>query len=278
MKNVKIHCWGGLGSQLYALSLAEDVSEIYPNKNIKIIFHSSGVTRRCIELRNIPARFQISFVDDFSYPNYRKRSIRRTKANNFYRKLLIITGLLATCDDDISVRKIKPWVLEIRGHYSYRKISLRTLEKIYGYLFLPEDLILNKDGIGLHYRLGDLLEKNIKSYIDGRVIVEIIRNNIDLQDQKVDLYSDTPDSALSMLKNSNFYGEIFNFDYDAIETIRLLTRYKFFIGTNSKITVWIVLFRILRDTYAYNFIPSTFQQQVVANLSFGNGSKNIVYY
>jgi hypothetical protein len=81
------------------------------------------------------------------------------------------------------------------------------------------------------------------------------------------------------LPHSNFlYGEIFNFDYDAIETIRLLTRYKFFIGTNSKITVWIVLFRILRDTYAYNFIPSTFQQQVVANLSFGNGSKNIVYY
>ena len=52
---LKIHCSGGLGSQHQALSFYVMVQSKYPNRNLQLILHTSGITER---------RSEIDFVGD----------------------------------------------------------------------------------------------------------------------------------------------------------------------------------------------------------------------
>ena len=65
MKRLVIHCWGGLGSQLYAWAMAEMVQTKYPRRKIEIVFHSSGVTKRYSDLNFLRSVFNIKFRDDY---------------------------------------------------------------------------------------------------------------------------------------------------------------------------------------------------------------------
>ena len=47
---IKIHIWGGLGSQLYALALKIDLQKKFKTRKVVLVFHNSGVTRRDAEL------------------------------------------------------------------------------------------------------------------------------------------------------------------------------------------------------------------------------------
>lgn len=59
MPPLKIHCWGGVGSQLYALAVYERLLVRMPNRKIIIVFHSFGVTERIFELSDYVADFLI---------------------------------------------------------------------------------------------------------------------------------------------------------------------------------------------------------------------------
>jgi len=65
LPRIKIHVWGGLGSQLHAWYLAEALMVKHPGRKIKLVFHSSGVTRRTPEICQVLAEFKYIFVDDF---------------------------------------------------------------------------------------------------------------------------------------------------------------------------------------------------------------------
>ena len=65
MPSIKIHCWGGIGSQLFTLALALDLNKRYPKRPIKFIFHTGGVTRRSLEIDFLPEKFRYEVKDDF---------------------------------------------------------------------------------------------------------------------------------------------------------------------------------------------------------------------
>jgi len=281
---ILIHCWGGLGSQLFTLSLAEDLSKILPNRKIELVFHTGGVTSRDMELNFIPRNFNCTIVDDY------RDDIGSSKKliSDFYflrkiiKMLLKSTAILATANDDSEFDKIKPWVLEIRGHYSDRTISEPTLKRIYTYFSnTPLDLGYQPElpnNLGLHYRLGDLVEKNIKSYISGESISRLIKGNALISNCKIDIFSDSPDKAVKILESNGLVNYYSDTDSKSFDIICKLTQYKFFIGTNSKITIWVVVFRLAIDINSYNFIPKQIESQIRKNVFNIAMANNLIFY
>ena len=82
---LRIHCWGGLGSQLYAVALIYDLLKRFPKRKITLYLHTSGATRRHSEIEGIADIFEIKQVDDFktsdesvfSYGNMFQKKIGR---------------------------------------------------------------------------------------------------------------------------------------------------------------------------------------------------------
>ena len=60
-----IHCWGGLGSQMYAWALLERLQNKYPNRKFKLVFHTGGVTKRLPDLEPLFMQSEKDFVQDF---------------------------------------------------------------------------------------------------------------------------------------------------------------------------------------------------------------------
>ena len=64
---LRVHSWGGLGSQLFALSLIFDLVRKFPKKRIELIHHTAGVTRRLFELDfMLSPKIQLIVKDDFT--------------------------------------------------------------------------------------------------------------------------------------------------------------------------------------------------------------------
>ena len=64
---LRIHSWGGLGSQLFALSLIFDLVRKFPKKRIELIHHTAGVTRRLFEVDfMLNSKTELVVKDDFT--------------------------------------------------------------------------------------------------------------------------------------------------------------------------------------------------------------------
>ena len=62
---ISIHCWGGLGSQLFTWAMAEKIAKEYPRRKIKLVLHSSGVTTRDSSVDFLSQKYQIVNINDF---------------------------------------------------------------------------------------------------------------------------------------------------------------------------------------------------------------------
>ena len=181
---INIHIWGGLGSQLYALALQIDLSKKYQFREIKFLFHTSGVTRREPELN----LFSNSLItkEDFEKKNKTSVKLGNNKLNKIskltIKYLLELSGFTATCNDNTQYDSLKPWVLSIRGHYSKRRISYDSSIKILQLLNMKNNSLsdLYKENcISLQYRLGDLLSLDNKSPIDFAILKKTISKVLD---------------------------------------------------------------------------------------------------
>ena len=47
---LRVHSWGGFGSQLFAAHAILRIQKLFPYRRIKVIIHSSGVTKRTKEV------------------------------------------------------------------------------------------------------------------------------------------------------------------------------------------------------------------------------------
>jgi hypothetical protein len=156
-------------------------------------------------------------------------------------RFLTLLGLLAYCNDDNSTKKISPWVLSIRGHYSYRNISAKFLIRFAERCqILNETLIpdLNETCV-THYRLGDLLTITEKKPVSERAIAtEYFRIRNEMSFRKLVVFSDSPSEArerfLSLIED-----EMLVMDSKTSLVIANAIQTKYFIGTSSKISFWI---------------------------------------
>lgn len=239
---LKIHIWGGFGSQLYGINVAMKMQDIFPKRRISLVFHSSGVTRRKLELPNFIARhFIFSEVDDFTTSAPTSKKSKGNVSRIIIRKLAIYFGFLAELSSEKSTLNLQPWLFQLRGHYSYLRIHPAMVE------ILAESLQLNIHrpsnlSCCLHFRLGDLLYLTNKTFIDPKRVIQEL--NIRFRNNEITLLSDSSESELREvlgIASSPFHFSFNNMS--PLDTVSFGALSKIFIGTNSKLSLWISILR-----------------------------------
>ena len=246
---LKIHSWGGLGSQLHVLSITHDIKQKFPTRKLTIIHHTSGVSRRLFELNSILGEgIELKVVDDFKeISNSQIINVQRYK--KFVVRIIKIAmkALLITLDlDQNDLNQIKPWTFEVRGHYSKKEISNEFLinsVKLFSTKEVNDEVLPGT--LVIHYRLGDLLVLTEKSIVDSGLIIDEVKKVSNFYKlQRAVVYSDSVEVAKQKLsKLGDLFDHITFSNAPTIEVIKNSVHASFFIGTNSKVSFWIERFR-----------------------------------
>ena len=280
---LKIHCWGGLGSQMYAWALFERLQVKFPNKKFKLIFHTGGVTKRLPDLESLFAKNEKDFVQDFESsensissksPNKKLGSTIKKTFTRAIKQVLISIGYVASANNETEFSKLKPWAISVRGHYSELRIDLETLllmktrAESSGSNF-SINVKQNKDLDVLHYRLGDLLSLAEKSPIKTKRITNAILEAKDGTTRDLWVLSDSPSQAVGLLRreDSEIRVKLDDGSLDAWQSLISMSNANIFIGTNSKLSIWAIIFRALILQEAPSYISKEVKHHVVANLA-----------
>jgi hypothetical protein len=246
---LKIHSWGGLGSQLHAISLIYDLKQNFPKREIILIHHTSGVSKRLFESEIfLDKSIELRIIDDYKWEkrSYAGKDMYLKKSFLHLAKYLLNFFSISIDVDKNKFRLIKPWTMELRGHYSNLEINKNFL-KLCVELFTSNNLknIDFQDALVIHYRLGDLLTLAEKSIISpDRILKEVKKVSNLYEFDKVVIYSDSTSVAEQKLSElNNIFDQIVYSDDPTIKVMESAITGKFFIGTNSKVSFWIENFR-----------------------------------
>jgi hypothetical protein len=244
---LKIHCWGGLGSQLLALNYYLRVQEMFPGKRIILVLHTGGITARSSEIDFLSSKINLLKVDDYrASSNSKQLNTSDSKLIFSYIKMYIkflANYFRFVITDDRKVFKVRFWTYSVRCTYTSN--ILRDQDIIHMADILGIDSInLEQNFLGVHYRMGDLLTLKPDSLVPFNsifsVIDKIIKSGAVVD--KVKIFSD------SILDDSNLrLPEEIDFEWksvDTLQTIRELSQVKYFVGTNSKVSLWVAIFRL----------------------------------
>jgi hypothetical protein len=261
---LKIHCWGGLGSQLFAVSLYYDLKKNFPNRNVSLVLHQGGVTKRASEIEGIFFDLQSAHVEDFSAIGVKEgdRLVAKSKTiRHHLKEILKSARVIMTLDDNEDLKSVMPWTYSVRGHYSYRFLGESSISNLF-LNFTPQGksrFQMNSGvelDIGVHYRLGDLVDLESKSPMDVYRLANACRTVLSNSFQShVTLFSDSPDLALGSLKAFMSNISLTSSNLPTWETIGSLSRSRVFIGTFSKISIWVVIFRYYSPTKLVSYMP-----------------------
>ncbi len=266
-KRIPIHVWGGLGSQLFAVALILDLKQKIFSRQLSLELHTGGVTSRLSEIDTIFPELQKRQIRDFADES--KRSSRPDKFFPVFKLQILkiaahvanYLGLVNRCNTDKEFQKLKPWILTIRGHYAYRSISASTLLVFSNRLTDDEssERVSKEldDSLAIHYRLGDLLTLDDKNPIDvNRIGFEVQRIVDTHSPSKILCFSDTPQLASELLQSFTLGTPFESKNLPALSVINEAYRSRFFVGSNSKISFWIVCLRLFRRPISHNSLPS----------------------
>ena len=256
---LKIHCWDDLRSQLYAWALFERLRKNFPKRRLRLVLHTSGVTRRASDLNDLFSLDELITLDDFGHLKKLENADRDDKkyeakilTNGMVKLLLLFKdafsdfGFIASCDNERSVALLKPWVVSVRGNYSKLVIDSEVLNamitraKNYNFKHLEIDSTVNFKS-ALHYRLGDLLTLSIKSSIKAGRVASCITK---LDNRDLVIISDSPEIACHLLTKFVREVRLKTLDLPIWEAIQFLSSVQVFIGTPSKITESVAIFRV----------------------------------
>jgi hypothetical protein len=256
---IKINVWGGLGSQLFAWALAIEIGERFPKRKIRMIFHTSGVTRRNREISLLVPKYEEVIVEDFhqktaNNPNRNRTLIRQLIMH--IRQTFIKLGFIAEANTDQDLKNIRFFIFNIRGHYSYRELDVTVIRLILnrlitmGYLSLHESLNLKSV---IHYRLGDLLNLSSKSHLHPTQFQLALDS--DVKNKEWTVFSDSPEIAMTELGKIFPHLKFISGSANIWEAISRSVNSEIFLGSNSKISIWILLFRSIVMPEKLNYMP-----------------------
>lgn len=258
---ISVHSWGGLGSQLQAYSYYRYLM-LKTGRKARLVFHSAGVTFR--DTKDFSSLFpnqEFLYKNDFTaHQNPESAKISTLSSSlAFIRKLIksqikiiAIKVRIISFGESFQTSPILPWTISIRSSYSNFPILPEVLKEINQAL---EDwsgkssttLLHSLDFPSLfcHYRLGDLIDVKTKSYIPGSRIAEAF--GFALETRQVDrivIFTESADEATKIL--NEYLSPNLHFRFDNPEILEVLNYGRLgyvFIGTNSKISIWITLLR-----------------------------------
>jgi hypothetical protein len=271
---VKVHVWGGIGSQLHAIFLLKSLQSYFPKKHF-VFFHH--------EYKNYP--FRMSTLEPevrFFYPGHTycvSRDIQmpspvvesigamrafllKDRFANFLskkvlRRTLYAIGLYWEPKSFQLIPKLPRVCTDIVGHYS----ELRFPISLYDELLNKITPISKSATFFVHYRSGDL---NLfgKTEISFSRIVNLLGNLSTSPGESLIVYSENEfmsqeDSAhLSkrfLLENIGIDLGVENFFTQSVNAGN-------FIGTNSKASLWIAMLRCIQGHCDSTFLPISMRE------------------
>lgn len=275
---IRVHVWGGLGSQLFGLALLFDLKRKYFYRNFVLVFHNGGVTKRDPDLVSLLNDLKFEVLDDYqeisSKPSLTGQVLFFRRAiTSFFRIPGRIFGFIAKGNTSKEFNRIRPWVLSIRGHYSTRKISrdaVLSIAKSFENLLADNPLAANcLNTIGIHYRLGDLIKLENKKPINVQRLISGLRRAFSKIPGKasVVICSDSPDFAFTEIN------QILREDVDLsirrldpVNTIKFLAMLDQFVGSPSKISEWVTMIRSVKNQGEKTFLPLEMKNQIETTL------------
>ena len=251
---LRIHCWGGFGSQLNALCLALELNKLSPNRRLHLVFHTGGITKRHLEIRDlIPESISWDIIDDFVNEMNPRKSSRKSRI--ILSRFLASIRVIVSPNNNKDLQKIKPWTLSTRGHYSHINFS----ESVYSIIAKGLGLWEPRTDVAplvLHYRLGDLigLEKGFIKSTEICNVAQLFNPGAWL------VLTDSPNDARNMLSNSDLNVKFNQFlSLTPKEILQIGFSSEVFIGTTSKLSIWVAIFRMLENRSA-TFLPREMQR------------------
>ena len=273
---LRVHSWGGFGSQLFTAYVVLKLQKQFPNRRIKVVIHTSGVTRRVSEFDFETLGVKMIQVEDYKATEA-QNGMHRAHVSYSYNLPQVIRGhlyqilqrlrLVQSANTDLSFNLISLWTLSIRGHYTRLSLDKRFVERLYEVLFSKESPFkTQKKVLVVHYRLGDLLNLDEKRPINVDR-VEGVLNELMVQKSHIVLLSDSNEAELAeFLKNSVILKFCKPSNYGPNKTLRFCIDAESFIGTGAKISLWAAIFRYFVHEKE-SFLPTEL------NWSSGNGLK-----
>ena len=261
---LKIHCWGGLGSQLLALNYYLRVQEMFPRKRIILVLHTGGITARNSEIDFLSNQINLLKVDDYRAGSNDKQS-HTTGSNSIFNFVKASIKPLANnfrfvITDDKKVLKVKFWTFSVRCTYTSNILRKQDIVHMADILGITSNSA-EQNFTGVHYRMGDLPTLKPSALVPLDSISKIINdlNKAGAVIDKVWIYSD------SIVKNSNLQlpKEIDSEwkSVDTLQTISELSKAQYFIGTSSKVSLWVAIFRWALNTAGDVYLPSSIMNQ-----------------
>ena len=261
---LKIHCWGGLGSQLLALNYYLRVQELYPRKRIILVLHTGGITARNSEIDFLSNKINLLKVDDYRAGSNDKQS-HTTDSNSIFNFVKASIKPLANnfrfvITDDKKVLKVKFWTFSVRCTYTSNILRKQDIVHMADILGITSN-ISEHNFTGVHYRMGDLptLKPSALVPLDSisKVINDLVKDGAVID--KVRIYSD------SIIENSNLQlPKEIDAEWksvDTLQTISELSKAHNFIGTSSKVSLWVAIFRWALNTAGDVYLPSSIMNQ-----------------
>jgi len=259
---IRIHCWGGLGSQVFAFIFLRQIQDRFPNRKVQIVFHNSGVTKRELELPlSLLRNIEYTQVNDFSISQKNiKKILSEFEPRNLLRTIVKVVsvkfGILFNDDEKLFPIRIKPWTVSIRC--SYNNLTLRTkdlviVSEIFGLETGP--LTTASPCIAIHFRLGDLKNLATKTHIDPNSLNAVLR---EIQEPQLPLriFSDSSPSEVSEVFSPSLNSSLQeSHSLNPIQTVQECVKARVFVGTNSKISLWIAVLRCALLVDGDSYLP-----------------------
>ena len=283
-RNIPIHVWGGLGSQLHAWYLYEYLRLRFPRRRFILVFHSSGVTRRMCELKNVLNGINWVQIDDF----IEQAAVPKTfKANLFpvrlARSLVTSTRFVVSANTSYELKGIWMLTRSIRGHYSRLAIKPEVLSAMkkqavhsgFNFFLAPK-----VETASMHIRLGDLIGLEGKSHTDfERINAAIASLGSNFGAPRIVIFSDSPELVLERIDdNKKHLVKVNPKDTNAWEEMSEMINSQYFIGTASKLSTWVCVLRTWINPSSVNYMPSDMAEILKDQLAEIGTPESVQYY
>jgi hypothetical protein len=250
---IRVHSWGGLGSQLFTAYVVLKMQEKHPTRRIKVIVHTSGVTRRVSEFDFKCLGVTVNQVEDYresihqSLPTLVNKSLSsrfRKILKTYLLRILNKLRIIQNADSDKSFDLISPWTLILRGHYTRLTLERPLITLLFKKVF-PEIAPLSSENFPfvIHYRLGDLLHLANKEPISPKRIETVLAKSKLDSDTCVVIADSDAKVVASYLEHTRVLGKCRIVKYDPLVTLWTCVQTPQFLGTTAKLSLWAAIFR-----------------------------------
>jgi hypothetical protein len=272
---LKIHSWGGFGSQLFTAYVILKVQKRYPGRRIKVIVHTSGVTRRVSEFEFAKLGAKVVQVEDFENIEKQSKSVinslhQSSNALKLLKKiafrLLKALRIVQTADTNQSLDSVSLWTLALRGHYTQLSLDKELITCLYKILFENRGFQRSTNGSAIiHYRLGDLLSLVEKSPISPERVEKVL----ELAGPKIGSTKVLSDSSEIEYRNfvtgSRVLSSLMLKTLEPVPSLWLCITANVFIGTGTKLSLWAAIFRDIMHSDR-SFLPNELKWAEVIGL------------